>query len=201
MNFLAHAFLSFDQPNVLVGNFIGDFVKGNVEDQFEREIAQGIRLHREIDRFTDFHPLVKESQLLLKPVFFRYSSVITDMFFDYFLAKNWKTYHEQSLPEFANRVYGIVEGQLPVLPVKFRNAFKVMQKENWLVAYGTELGIQRALTGISYRASFKSNLEHATSYLTLYQDRFQDYFDAFFPELTVFSKQTLTKIQQGNDPK
>jgi acyl carrier protein phosphodiesterase len=201
VNFLAHAFLSFDQPNILVGNFIGDFVKGNVEDQFEREIAQGIRLHREIDRFTDFHPLVKESQLLLKPIFFRYSSVITDMFFDYFLAKNWNTYHEQPLPEFANSVYGIIEGQLPILPVKFRNAFKIMQKENWLVAYGTELGIQRALTGISYRASFKSNLEHATSYLTLYQDRFQYYFDAFFPELTVFSKQTLTKIQQGNDPK
>lgn len=147
MNFLAHAFLSFDQPKILVGNFIGDFVKGNLEDQFERGIIHGVRLHREIDRFTDFHPLVKESQLLLKPIFFRYSSVITDMFFDYFLAKNWSAYHDVPLEIFSRKVYGVIEEYLPLMPDKFNYAFSFMKKENWLVAYGTEAGIQRALTG------------------------------------------------------
>ena len=201
MNFLAHAYLSFNRPKILVGNFIGDFVKGNLENQFEREIIQGIRLHREIDRFTDFHTVVKESQLLLKPVFFRYSSVITDMFFDYFLAKNWSTYHGVPLEKFSQEVYEIIEGYLPILPVKFKNAFKYMQKENWLVAYGTEAGIQRALTGISYRTSFKSNIENATGHLMLHQDEFQRYFNNFFPELIVFSQKTLLKIQQEDDPK
>ncbi|WP_158861074.1 acyl carrier protein phosphodiesterase [Lunatibacter salilacus] len=201
MNFLAHAFLSFDQPKILVGNFIGDFVKGNLEDQFEREIINGVRLHREIDRFTDFHPLVKESQLLLKPVFFRYSSVITDMFFDYFLAKNWSAYHDVPLENFSQEVYGMIEEYLPILPDKFKYAFSFMKKENWLVAYGTEPGIQRALTGISQRATFKSNLENATSHLMLHHDQFQRYFDNFFPDLIAFSKETLLKIQQEDDPK
>lgn len=201
MNFLAHAFLSFDQPKILVGNFIGDFVKGNLEDKFEKGIIHGVRLHREIDRFTDFHPLVKESQLLLKPVFFRYSSVITDMFFDYFLAKNWSAYHDVPLEIFSQKVYGVIEEYLPLLPDKFNYAFSFMKKENWLVAYGTEAGIQRALTGISHRATFKSNLENATSHLLLHHDQFQRYFDKFFPDLIAFSKEMLLKIQQEYDPK
>lgn len=201
MNFLAHAYLSFDQPKILVGNFIGDFVKGNLEDQFEREIIHGIRLHREIDRFTDLHPVVKESQLLLKPVFFRYSSVITDMFFDYFLAKNWSTYHSIPLEKFSQEVYGVIEEYLPLLPDKFKNAFKYMKNQNWLVAYGTEQGIQRALTGISNRTTFKSNLENATSHLMLHHEKFQRYFGTFFPELVVFSQEMLLKIQQEDDSK
>jgi acyl carrier protein phosphodiesterase len=199
VNFLAHAYLSFDQPKILVGNFIGDFVRGNLEEQFEREIIDGIRLHREIDRFTDFHRLVKESQLLLKPVFFRYSSVITDMFFDYFLAKNWSKYHDVPLEKFSHDVYSVIDGHLPFLPNKFKNAFSFMKKENWLLAYGTEAGIQRALTGISYRTTFKSNLENATSHLMLHHDKFQKYFDNFFPDLVVFSQETLFKIQQEYD--
>jgi acyl carrier protein phosphodiesterase len=201
VNFLAHAYLSFDQPKILVGNFIGDFVKGNLEDQFEREIIHGIRLHREIDRFTDLHPVVKESQLLLKPVFFRYSSVITDMFFDYFLAKNWSTYHSIPLEKFSQEVYGVIEEYLPLLPDKFKNAFKYMKNQNWLVAYGTEQGIQRALTGISNRTTFKSNLENATSHLMLHHEKFQRYFGTFFPELVVFSQEMLLKIQQEDDSK
>lgn len=201
MNFLAHAYLSFHQPKILVGNFIGDFVKGNLDIQFEREIIQGILLHREIDQFTDSHPVVKESQLLLKPVFLRYSSVITDMFYDYFLALNWPTYHVDSLEKFSQEVYEIMGDHLPLLPVKFKNTFKYMQRENWLVTYGTKAGIHRALTGISYRTTFKSNLENATSHLMLHHDKFQMYFDDFFPELIVFSQEMLTKIQQEDDPK
>lgn len=201
MNFLAHAYLSFDRPKILVGNFIGDFVKGNLGDQFEREIIQGIKLHREIDRFTDLHPVVKESQLLLKPVFFRYSSVITDMFFDYFLAQNWSTYHDVSLDKFTQEVYATVEDYLPLLPERFQTAFGHMRRQNWLLAYRTEEGIQRALTGISHRTTFKSNLENATAHLSLHHEKFQLYFDNFFPELIVFSQETLQKIQLEDDTK
>ncbi|WP_035805227.1 acyl carrier protein phosphodiesterase [Lunatimonas lonarensis] len=195
MNFLAHAYLSFDHPEVLVGNFIGDFVKGDLYAQFVPEIVMGIKLHREIDRFTDLHPLVKESQLLLKPVFARYSSVITDMFFDYFLAKNWHQHHTVPLEEFAENTYRLMEAHRNILPKKFSEAFKYMQKENWLVAYGTAAGIKRALTGISYRTTFKSNLEKAPYYLEKHHSEFEGYFNAFFPELTIFSENKLKELK------
>jgi acyl carrier protein phosphodiesterase len=50
MNFLAHIYLSNNDPKIMVGNFIGDFVKGrNFSDRFEPQIARGIALHRLID--------------------------------------------------------------------------------------------------------------------------------------------------------
>lgn len=199
MNFLAHAYLSFDQPTILVGNFIGDFVKGDLKQQFEPEIIMGVYLHRAIDKFTDTHPIVKESQEVLKPIFFRYSSVITDMFFDYFLAKNWEKYDDRPLEEFAASVYTLMETYEPILPPKFTHTFKYMRKENWLVSYGTYEGIKRALTGISYRATFKSNLEAAPYYLLKHHDLFERHFEAFFPELEAFSREQLELLKADYD--
>lgn len=198
MNFLAHAYLSFDQPKVLVGNFIGDFVRGNLDQQFEKEIVTGVMLHRQIDSFTDSHPLVKEAQALLKPVFKRYATVITDMYFDYFLAKNWHEYDERSIENFAQWVYGVISAHQKILPEKFQYPFKYMQKENWLVAYGTMEGLQRSFTGLSYRTAFDSKMEKAPEFLKLHQDKFENYFKPFFQELILFSKSRLDQISQKN---
>nr|WP_301005331.1 acyl carrier protein phosphodiesterase [Lunatimonas sp.] len=187
--------MSFDQPKVLVGNFIGDFVKGDLTKQFDAEIVIGINLHRAIDRFTDLHPVVKESQELLKPIFARYSSVITDMFFDYFLARNWPQYHAVPLEVYVESVYQLMEEHAPIHPPKFREAFKYMRKENWLVAYGTPSGIQRALTGISYRTTFKSHLEKAPLYLEKHHADFERCFNAFFPDLIRFSEEKLQELR------
>jgi len=194
MNFLAHAYLSFDQPKILVGNFIGDFVRGNLDQQFEKEIVNGILLHRKIDAFTDRHPLVKEAQSLLKPVFKRYAMVITDMYFDYFLAKNWQEYDDRSLESFAQWVYGVVRSHNEILPEKFQYPFKYMQKENWLVAYGTMEGLQRSFTGLSYRTAFDSKMEKAPGFLRLHHEEFEQYFKPFFQELINFSKNKLNQI-------
>lgn len=194
MNFLAHAYLSFDKPKVLIGNFIGDFVRGNLEEQFEKEIIIGILLHREIDRFTDRHPLVKESQGILRPIFYRYSTVITDMFFDYFLSKNWKDYDHRPIDVFTGQVYEILDGHRHILPKKFLNPYKYMKKENWLASYGTMEGIQRAFTGISYRTTFDSKLEKAPAYLKIHHETFENYFREFFPELISFSKDRLNEL-------
>jgi acyl carrier protein phosphodiesterase len=198
VNFLAHAYLSFDKPKVLVGNFIGDFVRGNLEEQFDKQIIIGILLHREIDRFTDRHPVVKEAQGILRPIFYRYSAVITDMFFDYFLSKNWEDYDHRSIEDFTVQVYDIIDTHKAILPDKFLHPYKYMKKENWLVSYGTMEGIQRAFTGISYRTTFDSKLEKAPVYLKKYHETFEDYFKQFFPELVSFSRNKLDELLNKN---
>ena len=91
MNFLAHIYLSGDDPNIQLGNFIGDFVKGrNLVEQFGHEIAKGIELHRAIDEFTDKHPIVKLSKVRLREKYRHYAPVIVDIFYDHYLAKNWE---------------------------------------------------------------------------------------------------------------
>src|SRR5690349_12341831 len=100
MNFLAHIFLSGDDPEIMVGNFIGDFVKGrNLDDRFSSGIVKGIELHRAIDEYTDSHPVVAQSKNRLRPKYRHYAPVIVDVFYDHFLAKNWKNYHPTSLED------------------------------------------------------------------------------------------------------
>lgn len=60
MNFLAHLYLSESNTNIMIGNFIADHIRGNRFTHLDPEIQQGIKLHREIDTFTDAHPITKK---------------------------------------------------------------------------------------------------------------------------------------------
>lgn len=198
MNFLAHAYLSFDQDEILIGNFIGDFVKGKMIETYPSGIRQGIRLHREIDKFTDTHPLVKISQSYLRPTFGHYSTVITDIFFDYFLAKYWDKYAEKSLELFAEETYDTISKYEENLPEKFKEMFFWMRSQNWLLNYRTIEGIQKSLTGLSKRASFDSKMELAPQYLLEKENEFEIIFFAFFKDLETFAWEKLTDIQHSD---
>ncbi|MEQ8424061.1 MAG: DUF479 domain-containing protein, partial [Cyclobacteriaceae bacterium] len=90
MNFLAHIYLSGDNAQLMIGNFIGDFVKGkNLSARYNPDVVLGIELHRAIDEYTDSHDVVQKSKVRLRPKYRHYSGVIVDMFYDHFLAKNW----------------------------------------------------------------------------------------------------------------
>ncbi|EAZ80754.1 acyl carrier protein phosphodiesterase [Algoriphagus machipongonensis] len=199
MNYLAHAYLSFRQEEVLLGNFIGDFVKGKMMAQYPDKIRHGILLHREIDKFTDSHPLVRAGQTYLRPKFGHYSTVITDIFFDYFLGKNWNRYSNQSLEDFTLEVYEQVSKYEAYFPNRFGNLFYWMKKDNWLLHYSTIKGIQSSLTGLSKRTKFDSKMEQAHLALLEKEEEFEIIFFAFFEDLKTFAKQKLEEIQHQDD--
>ncbi|MBN7817943.1 acyl carrier protein phosphodiesterase [Algoriphagus pacificus] len=199
MNYLAHAYLSFHQEEILVGNFIGDFVKGKMMVRFPKGIQQGILLHREIDRFTDSHPLVRAGQTYLRPIFGHYATVITDIFFDYFLGKNWNRYSDQTLEEFTFSVYEQVTRYEAFFPDRFGNLFYWMKKDNWLLRYAEIEGIQSSLTGLSKRTRFDSKMEQAHLSLLERENEFEVIFFAFFEDLRTFAKQKLEEIQALHD--
>ena len=196
MNFLAHAYLSFDQEKILVGNFAADFIKGRDLQLYEEGIQMGIMLHREIDTFTDTHPLVKAGQSYLRPKFRHYSTVISDIFFDYFLAKNWSTYSNQPLENFAIKTYDLMEQYHDQLPEDFNQMLNWMKNQNWLVAYGSQEGIQRALNGLTRRAKFDSKMNEATAVLKEKEQEFEVIFFAFFEDLRTFAREKLTEFQK-----
>ncbi len=195
MNYLAHAFLSFNQEQVLVGNFIGDFVKGNSLDSYPEGIQTGVFLHRRIDAYTDSHPLVKAGQSYLKPKFGRYSTVITDIFFDYFLSKNWSKYSSEPIDAFIDRTYETVFKYRELLPERFLGMFEYMSQQNWLLQYGKIEGMQSSLTGLSKRTRFDSKMEEAHLYLQEFEDEFEIIFLAFFEDLKSFAARKLKEIE------
>jgi acyl carrier protein phosphodiesterase len=184
MNFLAHAYLSGDNTKILVGNFIGDFVKGRqAVDSYEREIALGINLHRFIDAFTDTHSIVHESKKRLRQKYRHYANVIVDIFYDHFLAKYWDDFHKTPLKEYAPWVYATVMSYDNVLPQGVKYMLPYMSTGNWLYNYRKTEGIARALSGMSQRTTHDSKMDEATEDLISDYDLFKKEFDEFFPLL------------------
>jgi len=197
MNFLAHAYLSFGQEEILIGNFSADFIKGKEIHKYQGEILLGILLHREIDSYTDTHPLVRAGQSYLRPRFRHYSSVITDIFFDYFLAKNWGKYSSIPLEQFVNQTYITIENHLNILPERFQEMFFWMKKQNWLVHYRELEGIQSTLNGLARRTSFESKMNEAPEVLLEKEKEFELIFFAFFKDLETFAFEKLKELQKS----
>src|SRR6185503_16682489 len=105
MNYLAHAYLSFNKPGILVGNMISDFVKGKKKFDYPEAIRQGITLHREIDRFTDTHAATKEAKEIFRHVYGLYAGPIMDVVYDHFLALDKNEFSDESLEAFTISVY------------------------------------------------------------------------------------------------
>ena len=200
MNFLAHAYLSFGQEEILVGNFIADFVRGKELENYLKKVQFGIQLHRAIDTYTDSHPLVKQVQSFLFPRFGHYSRVISDIFFDYFLAKNWKNYSVIPLEQFSLDTYRTLSSNPQDLPEAFRQMFHWMQVQNWLYAYREQAGIQAALDGLSRRARFDSKMNESTQVLWEKEEEIEAIFFAFFKDLETFASTTLAELIQRHDP-
>jgi acyl carrier protein phosphodiesterase len=189
MNFLAHLYLSGDDPEIMVGNFIGDFVRGrNVYDQFNYNIALGIELHRQIDEFTDSHLIVLESKKRLRAKYRHYAPVIVDVFYDHFLARHWSSLHPQPLPDFASYAYAQLEKHKAFLPDRVVQMMPYMIQGNWLVNYAKTEGIHRALSGMSRRTPYESKMDEAVHDLEKYYEEFDKEFLLFFPELKQMSE-------------
>jgi acyl carrier protein phosphodiesterase len=194
MNFLAHLHLSGDNTSIMLGNFIGDFVKGkNLVEKVGSEIAKGIELHREIDFFTDQHPIVTQSKKRLRPKYRHYSGVIVDVFYDHFLAKNWNDYHPQPLSDYAAYVYEVIQKNAALLPERVNMMMPYMIKGNWLVNYATPEGIHRALSGMARRTPYESKMDESVVDLQENYEKFKAEFTTFFPELKKHCEDWLEK--------
>ena len=145
MNFLAHLYLSKNNKNILIGNFIADAVKGSDFKKFPEEIQAGILLHREIDNYTDTHLIVKTSKRRLNLQYRHYKGVIIDIFYDHFLAKNWQQYSDTPLAVYAENVYGFLQENKEIFPERIQKFLPYMIEYNWLVSNASIPGIEKIL--------------------------------------------------------
>lgn len=187
MNFLAHAYLSFNHPEILVGNMISDFVKGKKKFEYSEGIQQGIFLHRQIDLFTDNHEATKEAKQFLKPAVGLYSGAFVDVAYDHFLANDINEFTDNSLRDHASDTYHILMQYYAVLPASFQSMLPFMQSQDWLYNYKSIAGTQSSFNGVVRRASY---LYSSREVFDLFQENYnllQQCYKAFFPFLKEFS--------------
>ncbi len=151
MNFLGHLYLSGDDPEVIVGNFMADAVKGRDLGRFSRGVEQGIRMHRAIDVYTDQHPLTLAGRERLRDHAGKYAGVALDVFYDHILAISWTELHPEPLAEFTQRMYALLQDHEALLPARTRGMLPYMVQGDWLGSYARIDGIGRALAGLSRR--------------------------------------------------
>ena len=187
MNFLAHIYLSGNNDLIKIGNFMADGIRGKDYLKFPEQVRNGILLHRQIDTFTDAHPIYRKSKHRLHKKYGHYSGVIMDILYDHFLAKNWKIYSDEKLEQYVSNFYRLLENNKNILTEKTKSMMPYMIGQNWLLSYATIAGIENILFQMDYRTKHRANMQEAVIELGEYYAEFEEEFTLFFEELILYT--------------
>ncbi len=183
MNFLAHIYLSGDSRELLIGNFIGDYVKGKAYEKYPPSIQEGILLHRKIDWFTDDHVITKKAKKLVRDEYGHYAGIVIDIFYDHYLSARWDQFSDMPLREYVRNRYRILDSGFSMFPVGVKTWFPYFIKSNWLEAYTSFHGLVMVFKRMSYRTSLPDHSEYAVEQLKENYEEMESYFDEFFEEI------------------
>ena len=194
MNYLAHAYLSFHQPEIMVGNLISDFVKGKKKFDYPEGIQKGITLHRLIDRFTDVHPATHEAKKFFRADYRLYNAVFIDIVYDFFLANDPEVFSETDLFNFSSEVYQVLDDHFNVLPPRFATIVPYMKSYNWFYNYRFHSGIKNSFAGIVRRAAYLSESDTAYLLFEKFNKELGECYRQFFPDVTLYARQELDQL-------
>jgi len=202
MNYLAHAYLSFQHPALLIGNMISDFVKGKSKFGYPPGVQLGIQLHRQIDTFTDDHPATKEAKQVFKPYVGLYAGAFMDVVYDHFLAADENEFAGNGLARFAEDTYKVLYDFEHLLPAPFAAMLPYMSRHNWLLNYKHLDGIKKSFEGVVRRANYLNSSEDVFRAFVINYDDLKTYYDIFFPDVKQFAFDEANKlISELNKPK
>ena len=195
MNFLAHAYLSFNEPEILAGNIISDFVKGKTKYNYPEEIQKGIQLHRSIDAFTDNHPATAKAKSFFRQQYRLYSGAFVDVVYDHFLACDADQFISYGdLENFSKQVYASLEKYFDIMPPRFQFIFPHMKAHNWIYNYRLKEGIRKSFAGLAWRAAYLTESEIAFEIFNQYYYDLKNCYDEFFPDVKKFAADNLSNL-------
>ncbi|MGC4037897.1 MAG: ACP phosphodiesterase [Chitinophagaceae bacterium] len=189
MNFLAHAYLSFGNSGLTIGNLISDFVKGNKRYDFPTDIQKGITLHREIDSFTDSSEITKEAKEIFRANYRLYSGAFIDVVYDHFLANDINEFSGHSLFDFSQQVYRILDQQIETLPERFQRLYPYMKEQNWLYGYRERKMVAQSFRGLVSRSKYMSESQTAFKLFEEHYESLEMHYQNFFPTVKHYAKQ------------
>lgn len=187
MNWLAHVFLSEPDVEFRLGNLLADIVRGEELRRMSATFQRGVLKHKQIDAFTDAHPLVKRSRGRVSSEYRRFSGVLVDVFYDHLLATRWNDYSPIVLDAFTAKFYADIEARHIELPASARVTLDRIIRHDLLGAYrgieGVERSLRRLSAYLSSRWQREFALEKGVADLIANRAGFDTDFAEFFPEL------------------
>jgi acyl carrier protein phosphodiesterase len=183
MNYLAHIFLSGVNDDVIIGNFIGDYVKGRDYNNYRPGIKKGILLHRRIDSFTDKHKIIIQSKSYFAPRYHKYAGIIIDILYDHFLVLNWDKYSPQSLDTYKEDLFDCLKKNYAVLPERVQFFVPSFIKNDWIGVYSSVEGIVLVLSRMAMRTTLPDYSEFAREVIHKYYIQLESEFLTYFPNI------------------
>lgn len=198
MNYIAHIHLAHASNTSLVGNFLGDFVKGSDLSYLAPQVRQGVMMHRRIDSFTDSHSLTSSVRKMFPNNIRRMSGVILDIYFDHLLCKFWDDYNSLSF----DHVIEIFYAELAEIQIKTDRFSRVRQSlldHKWLSKYQKRSAHQQAFRHIESRLNNKICFaDSATDFINANERQLTSVFKSFYPIVIDYAK-TLAQNEITND--
>jgi acyl carrier protein phosphodiesterase len=183
MNWLAHLYLSEPNAEFRVGNLLPDLTSASHLKFLPEGYQRGIRCHRRIDVFTDAHTRVRSCVRRFPPPYRRFGGILTDVYFDYFLARDWAEYCAVPRGEFINEFYRDIETCCAVIPDEANQRLQRMRDEDWLGRYHHTAGVADILGRIGRRFRRPLDLTGSLPIFQKHETAFREDFQSFFPQL------------------
>jgi len=202
VNFLAHCALSVagpgtsENPQYLVGGFLGDFVKGTVPCQLSSDVQTGIRLHRRIDAFSAVQDDIKVSVARLPATARRLAPVFIDLVADHFLARHFEVVHGEPLADFTSRTYAILGEHETHFPIYASRFFRFMRDHDLLGRDVDIEPIERAFRRIAERLRRAEAVMESMAALRAGYHDFEDDFLRYYPSLQAHAGNWLAGDRQ-----
>ncbi|HCE43873.1 MAG TPA: hypothetical protein DET40_10025 [Lentisphaeria bacterium] len=189
MNYLAHAFLSGDDPEMLIGNMAADSLKGRLPSTLQFDVIRGVRLHRRIDHLADKSEEFSSCMTVFRPKYGRYAHVLVDIAFDHLLAWNWDKYSRKNFHGFVQHVYKVLRTRRDILPHAFIPVADRILGEDWLTCYESLEGLAISYERLGRRIDVeKGHLEKAVDMIEQNRDFLNGHFNSLFPKLVKLSQ-------------
>ncbi len=199
MNYLGHALISGSNNNILIGNMLGDFIKGKQYLNFPVDIQKGMRYHRLIDEYTDKHQSIRSATKILREDGIKYAGVFIDIFFDYFIANDSDNFeNKKELESFTLSVLKSLEEAQHLMTDSMKTYFGYMIRYNWLYHYGSKEGIEKSIMGIIKRYPRLGNADEILFSLFNNIELLRPHYHIFIKDIKAWSLNTLEGFESPN---
>jgi acyl carrier protein phosphodiesterase len=156
VNFLAHCLIPElaypDVPEgIVVGGYLGDFLKGVVPEALPDALADGVRLHRRIDAFSNQQEAIRASCARFPVALRRIAPVFVDLVADHLLARDWVTFHHQPLRVFTAQTYARLDRHVAHLPASGQQFLQHAIRHDLFAAYADSKTLDAAIASVARR--------------------------------------------------
>ena len=180
MNFLGHSMISWEidekidkKKETLYGNFAGDFYKGKIERiDLPVNLKEGLVLHRIIDGISDRNENFLNE--LLHEKFHHFKGIVSDMFIDHFLSKNFYRVFNENINDIEKKILYNLHYNSKFFTEEFERTLNWIRLERVLIKYADINFLEMAFQGISHRVRNGEILREAVTELKKNYDVFEE---------------------------